>query len=651
MTSVEKLNIPAAKIKQLNDRGIYTLEDLLKYFPKDYLNFSVPSEVGIENIGRNISVIGNLVSVKKIGQSGSVIKGTVETQNGMNLDVLWFNSDYIYEKLKYIKGSRVIVCGKLERSEKYWSYTISNPIIFSRSIEDSLRIIPVYKKIPGMGYDYLVSLIAEARKKVNCKDYLNEETKHFFRLCNYEDLFNKIHSPKSQKDIDESKRRLIFEDMYYFANKLYRESKAETKTSFIIKKNNIISDATKNLPYKLTDDQNSAIKTIVDTCMTGTRLDALIQGDVGSGKTIVAFLSMLLFAENGYQSVLLAPTQVLATQHYAELSELAEKYGIKTVLLKSKMKVKEKREALKSIADGEAKLIVGTHSVFAEAVEYNNLALAITDEEHKFGVAQRESIAEKCKDGVNTITMSATPIPRSLALTLYGVNKKVITISQMPSGRKPVHTTVEFDENRINKFMVEKIKEGQQCYVVCPLVQKSDKEAFAEVESVEEVSDKLKKWLEKNAPDVSVSVITGKMKPSEIESEITAFAENKTNILVATTIIEVGVNIPNANVIVIKNAERFGLSQLHQLRGRVGRGNNQGYCILQSDKDDNERLAVMEQTNNGFIIAEADLKQRGTGDLLGTVQSGYNKYVDQMLLYPKFFNQVKEFVEKNQKIT
>lgn len=646
MTSVETLNIPAVKIKQLNENGIYTLEDLLKYFPRDYLDFSTPSEVGVENIGRNISIIGVLSSVKKIGHSGNVIKATVETGNGMKLDVLWFNSDYIYDKLQYIKSSKVIACGKLERNEKYWSYTMSNPIIFSRSIEDSLRIIPVYKKIPGMSYDYLVSLIAEARKKVACKDYLNKETKQFFKLCDYEDLFDKIHSPKSQKDIDESKRRLIFEDMYYFANKLYRESKAETKTSFIIKKNNIISDAIKNLPYKLTDDQNSAIKTIVDTCMTGTRLDALIQGDVGSGKTIVAFLSMLLFAENGYQSVLLAPTQVLAIQHYTELSALANEFGFKTVLLKSNMKAKERREVLNAISTGEAKLIVGTHSVFAEAVEYNNLALAITDEEHKFGVAQRESITEKCKDGVNTITMSATPIPRSLALTLYGVNKKVITISQMPNGRKPVTTTVECDENKINRFMVEKIKEGQQCYVVCPLVQKSDKEAFAEVKSVEEVADKLRKWLDKNAPEITISVITGKMKVAEIENEINLFKENKANILIATTIIEVGVNIPNANVIVIKNAERFGLSQLHQLRGRVGRGNSQGYCILQSEQDDNKRLEVMEQTNNGFVIAEADLKQRGTGDLLGTVQSGYNKYVDQMLLYPKFFNKVKEFVEK-----
>ena len=647
MTSINTLRIPPQKIKQLEDKGIYTLEDLLKYFPKDYLDFTEESSVGIENVGKNIAVTGILSSVRHLASNKNVIKCEVDTPNGMKLSVLWFNQDYLFEKLSYIKGSRVIVCGKLTHNEKYFYYSIINPQIFSRAIEDSKKIFPIYKKIPGMSTDYLMGLIDEARKKVVTKDTLSEDIKKEFNLCDYEGLFDKIHSPKSQSDINASKRRLIFEDMYFFANKLYSESTTEDKSEFVIKKFDITRKAITELPYSLTKDQKSAIKEIKETCSSGKRLDALVQGDVGSGKTIVAFLSMLLFAENGYQSVLLAPTQVLANQHYLELKALGEKYGFKTVFLKSKMKVKEKREALESITDGSADFIVGTHSVFSEEVIYNNLALAITDEEHKFGVAQREALAEKCKEGIHTITMSATPIPRSLALTLYGVNKKVLTISQMPKGRKPVKTEIINDSTAINHFMLKKIKEGQQCYVVCPFVSKSDKESMAEVQSVENVFDELSSWFGENAPDVKISVINGKMKTTETESIINEFAAGNIDILVATTIVEVGVNVPNANVMVIENAERFGLAQLHQLRGRVGRGCNQGYCILHSEDSYNDRLSVMCKTNNGFEIAEADLKSRGTGDLIGTVQSGYNKYADLILMYPKFFNKVKNYVEKN----
>lgn len=647
MTSIETLRMPPQKIKQLEDKGIYTLEDLLKYFPKDYMDFTVESSVSVENIGKNVAITGILSSVRHLSSNKNVIKCEVNTSNGMKLQILWFNQEYLFDKLSYIKGSKVIVCGKLTRNDKYFNYSIINPPIFSRSIEDSKRIFPIYKKIPGMSTDYLMGLIDEARKKVSVKDTLSEEIKKEFNLCDYETLFDKIHSPKSQADINASKRRLIFEDMYYFANKLYSESETEEKSRFVMKNNIKTNQIISDLPYSLTDDQKEAYKEIKDTFSSGKRLNALVQGDVGSGKTIIAFLSMFLAAENGYQGVLLAPTQVLANQHYLELKAMGEKYGFNTVILKSKMKVKEKREALESIKNGNADFIVGTHSVFAEDVIYNNLALAITDEEHKFGVTQREALTEKCKDGIHTITMSATPIPRSLALTLYGVNKKVITISQMPNGRKPVKTGILNEPEMINNFMLKKIREGQQCYVVCPFVSKSDKESLAEIKSVESVFDDLSSWFNKNAPKVKIAVITGKMKAADAENIINEFALGNIDILVATTIVEVGVNVPNANVMVIENAERFGLAQLHQLRGRVGRGNKQGYCILHSEESDNERLSVMCRSNNGFEIAEADLKNRGTGDLIGTVQSGYNKYVDLILLYPKFFNKVKKCVEKN----
>lgn len=646
MTSVETLNIPAAKIKQLQDKGIYTLEDLLKYFPKEYLDFTQESAIGIHNLNKNVAVVGILKSVEHTSNNKG-IKCIVNTSNGISLTVMWFNQEYLYERLKYIKGAKVIVCGKLTRYDKNFTYSMVNPFVFSRAIDDSKKIFPVYKKIPGMSDDYLKSLIDEARKKVICKETLSDEIKKEFRLCDYEHLFDKIHSPQTQEDINQSKRRLIFEDMYYFANKLYQESSKGESTPYIISKTDITKNVILDLPYKLTDDQRDAVKEIKEAFTSGEKLNALVQGDVGSGKTIVSFLSMFLCAENGFQSVLLAPTQVLANQHFLQLQEMGEKYGFKTVFLRSKMRVKEKREALESIENGTANFIVGTHSVFSDNVNYKNLALVITDEEHKFGVTQREALLEKCANGVHSITMSATPIPRSLALTLYGVDKKVLTISQMPNGRKPVHTEIINDDSVINNFMLKKIKEGQQCYVVCPFVTKSNKESMENVKSVEEIYEKLSKWLKNNAPEVSIAVINGKMKSADIEVIINDYAAGNIDILIATTIVEVGVNVPNANVIVIENAERFGLAQLHQLRGRVGRGNQQGFCILHSQEYDNERLYVMCKTTNGFEIAEADLQNRGTGDLIGTVQSGYNKYVDLILAYPKFFNKVKKYVEKN----
>ena len=642
---ITKLNIPTAKIKQLAERGINTLEDLLKFYPKQYLDFREESDVCYDNIGKDICVVGQVISVKKIGNGGKVIKCTLETKKNMKLDVLWFNQDYLYNRISNLVGCTVTVCGKLTRdTKKYFSFSIINPITFTLALCGGREIVPVYKKIPGMSDDYLKGIIKQALTMVSANETLSDELRAEFNLCHYGELFNKIHSPKNQEDINASKRRLIFDDMFYFAKNLVKEANKKNSTPYVLKTALTVKDVINNLPYRLTQDQLNTVREIYKECSSGNRLNALVQGDVGSGKTIVAFLSMLMFAENGYQSVLLAPTQVLAIQHYESLAELVKPLGYEVILLKSKMKAKEKREALEKIANGSAKLIIGTHSVFAEGVQYNNLALTITDEEHKFGVVQRASISEKSDQGVHTITMSATPIPRTLAMTLYGVNKKVFTISQMPSGRLPIKTKIMSNSDEIYNFLEKVIDIGQQCYVVCPFITKSEKEEFGDVESVEDVYKDIVNFFSIIRPDISCSVITGKMKNDEVEATINEFVEGKTKILIATTIIEVGVNVPNANVIVIKNAERFGLAQLHQLRGRVGRGKKQGYCILQSQDICNNRLQVMCETANGFTIAEEDLKYRGTGDLIGTVQSGNNKYIDLIVSYPKFFQKVKNKV-------
>ena len=348
-------------------------------------------------------------------------------------------------------------------------------------------------------------------------------------------------------------------------------------------------------------------------------------------------------AESGYQSVLMAPTKVLAEQHYADLCKLCEGSIFEglIVYLSSGMKAKERREKLEKIANGDALLIVGTHSVLSEAIKYWTLGLVVVDEEHKFGVVQREQLAESAEQGVHMITMSATPIPRSLASVLYGANKDIFTISQLPSGRKPVITNIVEDDNKILDFVKSQIKQGRQAYIVCPLI---DNETSVDAKSVEDEIKDIELAFA-NESEINIASVTGKTKTEDAERILNDFKNNKIQILISTTVIEVGVNVPNATVMVIRDAQRFGLSQLHQLRGRVGRGNYQSYCILSSHEKDNSRLNVMCETNDGFKIAEADLKNRGTGDLLGTLQSGQNRYVELALLYPKFYEKVKRKVQ------
>jgi len=357
---------------------------------------------------------------------------------------------------------------------------------------------------------------------------------------------------------------------------------------------------------------------------------------------------MFSMADNGFQSVLMAPTGVLAKQHFKELSSYSEKYGYNTVYLGGDLKAKEKKEVLKKIKSGEAHFIIGTHAVISDNVEFKNLALTIVDEEHKFGVIQRETLRKKASEGVHSISMSATPIPRSLALTLYGDAMDIYTISTMPNGRLPVKTAVTNENKAIFSFMQKEIEKGHQCYIVCPLIENDTDDDRELPESVEEIYQKVCDYFLIHNKNIKASVITGKMNDEEKSRIIGEFSKNETQILIATTIIEVGVNVPNATVIAIMNAERFGLAGLHQLRGRVGRGNLQSYCILKSKELENERLQVMCETTDGFKIAQEDLKQRGTGDILGVKQSGEDENVKLMLKHPKIYEAIREYVRENE---
>ena len=401
-----------------------------------------------------------------------------------------------------------------------------------------------------------------------------------------------------------------------------------------------------SLPYELTADQKGAVDSMLTDARSGKRINALVQGDVGCGKTIVAFLLMTAFVDSGYQAVLMAPTQVLARQHYEDLKNLVEPLGYKVVFLGgSEMKAREKKAVLAAIAEGEADYIVGTHSVIAKDVVYKRLAVTVTDEEHKFGVAQRAALVEKAAAGVHNITMSATPIPRTLAQVVYGNAVQLYTIKTMPKGRVPVITGIATDENKVFRFIIKQAKQGHQTYVVCPMIDPSDE--LDGVKSVDEVSQVYEKAL--GPYGVRIATLTGRNSKKETETIISGFKNRDFDVLISTTVIEVGVNVPTATTMVVSNAERFGLSSLHQLRGRVGRSNLQSYCVLQSadqSEKGRQRLEAMVNTTNGFEIAEADLKIRGPGDFLGTRQNGENKYMALMLAYPDKYKYAQEIAKR-----
>ena len=443
-----------------------------------------------------------------------------------------------------------------------------------------------------------------------------------------------VHFPQSMAQIEKAHDRLLLDDMVYFAmSNEYAARSSSIGSPFNIKTLGTIKEITENLPYQLTKDQKDTVNSMIQKVREGKRLNALVQGDVGCGKTIVAILMMAVLAENGYQAVLMAPTQVLAKQHYADLCAILEPVGFHIAYLGSNMKVKEKKAVLASIASGEANIIVGTHSVIGKSVEYKNLGITVTDEEHKFGVAQRAALVEKAAAGVHSITMSATPIPRTLAQVIYGSAIDLYTIQTMPAGRKPVVTGIATDKERIMRFVLSQKRKGHQCYVVSPMIDSS--EDMAGVLSVEEVSREYEKWLKPYG--VRIATLTGRDSKETTEETIQKFKDGAIDVLIATTVIEVGVNVPNATAMIITNAERFGLSSLHQLRGRVGRSSLQSYCVLQSNDQSEkamQRLGAMVRTTNGFEIAEEDLKIRGAGDFLGTRQSGENKYMALMLAYP-----------------
>ena len=630
----------------LKKRKMETVEDVCQLFPSKYYDFSFINPLNTSRLDKNYAFVCKLVSYELKKQSSIyIVRCTLQdiyTQN--ELCVSWFGATEMYNVLKkdYRPGDTCFIGGKLKASNKKNLFFMSNPIIFKKyDGESDCHIYTAYEKIRGISESNFERIINDCLEHATIPDKVPRELLHKYNLIPKDEAIREMHKPSSVEQIKRAKYRLNMDDLLYFALQL--EEKNRNLPAGSVYGIHSLATTTKiieNLPFQLTKDQKSAYEELVNRIRSGKRLNALIQGDVGCGKTILAFLLMFVMADNGFQSVLLAPTQVLASQHYNELKEMAAPYDIDVVYIANGLKKKEREAILKSIEDGSALMIVGTHSVLSKEIKFHDLGLSITDEEHRFGVLQREEITTKAKEGMHTVTMSATPIPRSLSDVLLSTTE-VFNIQSMPNGRKPIQTAICASQNTIFQFIKKEIEKGHQAYVVCPLIE--DKQGAMEgILSVEQTYAEYTDAFGKGA----VAVLNGKMKEDETENVIQSFKNGEIKILVSTTVVEVGVNVPNATVIVINNAERFGLASLHQLRGRVGRGNSPGYCILNSVHKDNKRLIALCKYKNGFQIAEADYALRGSGNILGTEQSGSNYYVELSMRYPDLFSELQKYAKK-----
>lgn len=637
---LSEINVTPRKLPQFKKKNIFSVEDLLHYLPTKYHDCT--RETGILPEDQISCVVVRLNKLKFGGGNGKksvLIALCTVAATGERLSISWFNT-YMYQKLLCYEGHNVLVAGKIKYNADYNNYQICTPVVFEGNLKTAFRMVPSYPKIQGMAPDYLTSHIELALNHIDLiEEVVPESVVNKLGLLSQEEAIKQLHKPDDKDMLYRAEIRLMFNDLLYFALKTeWAFRNAPQGSGFFIRTLGLYNKILKELPYELTEDQARSVEKMIDQVRAGKRLNALVQGDVGCGKTIVAFLMMAVFAGNGYQTVLMAPMEVLAKQHYNDLVELVEPFGYEVAYLDGGMKAAEKKAVIKKIAEGDVKFIVGTQAVVSKSVTYNNLALAITDEEHKFGVTQRNALIEKAAAGVHQISMSATPIPQSLAQVLYGDMVDLYPIQTMPQGRKPVITGIARSREAIYHFLVETVKRHHQAYVVCTRIEDDEKrESLKSVQqTVQEYEDALTKY------GIRIGSYTSQDKKKDkeaAENTIQAFRDGEIDILIATTVIEVGFNVPNATAIVIVNADQFGLATLHQLRGRVGRGKWQSYCVFESGEERTEegqrRLDVMCKTINGFEIAREDLMIRGVGDFIGIRQSGRNRYMSLIMSNPK----------------
>ena len=614
--TIELKGIGPKTVKYYEKLGLFKAEDFLYYFPRDYIGYEDPVKIHPEHTGEIIFFEGVVVKRPLLRRKGklSIVSATLSNE-GTEVRAVWFHMPYLTKSLK--AGGTYVFRGRVE--QQGMAYHVEQPLIFTKSQYEKIvnTLQPVYPLTKGLSNHALQKCIKTIFAGLDIKKTEDPE-----RIRTLES----VHFPANTEELKKARNSLAYEEFFLFLLKLklLKDQKEQLVNGFQIYPTAYTKRIIEKLPYELTGAQKKVWQQVEEDLQKDHSMNRLVQGDVGSGKTIIATLSAVMVAASGYQAAIMAPTEILATQHFESITRMLSTYDIplQTVLLTGSMSASQKKDAREKIENGEAKLVIGTHALFQEKVVFHSLALVVTDEQHRFGVRQRELLAKKNEQPPHVLVMSATPIPRTLAIILYG-DLDVSVIDELPARRLPVKNCVVNNDYRQTayRFMEKEIKAGRQVYVICPLVEESE---GLDCENVTDYTEKLRAVFAHDE-NIRIACLHGKMKPAQKNQVMEAFYKNDVQILVSTTVVEVGVNVPNATVMMVENAERFGLSQLHQLRGRIGRGDQQSYCIFMSsgsNKDTMERLEVLKKSNDGFYIANEDLKLRGPGELFGQRQSG-----------------------------
>ena len=629
--------IPVNRIKGVGEKtaalfgkiNVYTVDDLIRHYPRDYETYDAPVSIRETSPGSVQAVYGQITAipnVKKV-RNLSILNAILKDDNGDSIQLTFFNMPFLKKVLK--PGGFYLFRGLVQQRGTHKIMEQPRMFTWDEYRQKSGRLLPRYALTKGLTNQTVQKSVAQALEYYPPeKEYLPQVILQKYPMLSHREAVYALHFPESREELLTARNRMVFEEFFSFLLVLRKnkELAAKTENHFPMYETADTVRFLEQLPFPLTKAQKKVWGELREDMGSPYAMNRLIQGDVGSGKTILAVLALLMCAANGYQGAMMAPTEVLAVQHFETISSYVKKYGIafRPVLLTGSMTAKEKREAYAKIASGEANLIIGTHALIQEKVEYSSLALVVTDEQHRFGVRQRETLAAK-GSVPHVLVMSATPIPRTLAIILYG-DLKVSVIDELPANRLPIKNCVVGTSYRPKayEFIAKEVAAGRQAYVICPMVEEGESEDLA---NVVDYTEKLRAVL---PPSVQVAYLHGKMRPADKNRIMEEFAAKEIDVLVSTTVIEVGINVPNATVMMVENAERFGLAQLHQLRGRVGRGEFQSYCIFISTseaKETMERLQILNHSNDGFHIASEDLKLRGPGDIFGIRQSGEFAFV------------------------
>lgn len=635
---ISELKGVGVKSKELlNKCKIINIIDLLLYFPRDYEKITFSKNISEikedEKVIIKAFVCGILNDVRS---KNARMISTVVFGDGINkFKCKWFNQPYIKNKFKYLNN--YLLMGKVEKFAG--EVTLVNPEVVSNQdiVENynmfyenknvvDYKIIAKYPLKDGLTNNFIKKLVDQVLSNVNIMENMPQDILNKYNLCSLSEAINNIHTPENYEQLNEALKRLKFQEMFTYSMKIFllKEYLNKNNEGIAFKIAPELKVLKEKLPYQLTNAQNKVLREILIEEKKGTPMNRLVQGDVGSGKTIVAIIAMFNVVKNGYQAAMMAPTEILANQHMNEITKILKDFDVKIKILCGSLTQKEKKNIKDELKEGKIDILVGTHAIIQDDVEFNNLGIVITDEQHRFGVGQRSKLLNKGRN-IDVLVMTATPIPRTLALYLYG-DLDVSIIDELPPGRQKIQTFYEkqSSKSRVYKFALEEIKKGRQAYIVCPLIEENEE---LDLNSVENLYKELKS---KYFSDVEIEMLHGKMSPKLKDAVMKKFALGEVKILISTTVIEVGINVPNATMMIIENAERFGLSQLHQLRGRVGRGSEKSYCILIADmKNDTvrKRMEIMQNSNDGFFISEEDLKLRGSGEIFGFKQHGEDELI------------------------